>query len=59
MTDDDKRHRKPEPKPEKSSKGQFGGLHGDLGYGAGRDIDDAARPAKDPERDHRPPDEGE
>ena len=55
MTDDDKRRRKPEPKPEEPSQGQFGGLRGDLGYGAGRDIEDAARPAKDRDRDDPPP----
>ena len=58
----------PDKKPpregeDERSEGQYGGLKRGLGYGAGRDIKDAERPAKDidPDEDesHRQKDSNE
>lgn len=47
MADDTDRKSDDRSKQDLGDKGQYGGLKRGLGYGGGRDIKDADRPAKD------------
>lgn len=47
MADETNRNRDGRSSNHDGDKGQYGGLKRGLGYGGGRDIKDAERPAKD------------